>query len=654
MAITSVRKRSFRPATKLKVTQDSYRKGLDVNLRDSELGPEQARETTNMVLDGKGIIKDRPGTGVFATLSGSGKIRGLFGSKLNDVVGLLGVSDAGFLTKMSGATYDRVTGFSWASGYKVRMSQLQNNVFLVSQNKPICRYNGTILLSYTTIPSPTGLTATNLSGLSGVSNTYTWSWRVAAVTDVGRTLASDPVTLSGLPEDLTKTSIRISWTAPSAASGLLKNYEIFGREQGAQTRMSSIPATSTSWIDDGSVTPSQIAFLPDFNETGGPQAKYIIKSAGKLIIANIAGHKSRVMWSGADGNLAKFHWTKGGGYFDVSPDDGQDITGLWEHSDNQIIIFKERSIYQMKLSYNSSLGIVEATVIKLSGSVGCISGDTIQSVNNATYFAAWVTGSGINIGSLDYEANIYSQTLRTANLAPQIDPIFDTVNRSRLDDMFAVSASQKYWLFYPIGASEMQAISYDWQRGGITGPHTFPDNPCIGTIYIDENGNEHFIYGDGDDGKVTEISESYNNDKGSNFGWQFTSKKENFKLPFSMKTLLQAFIHLADIKGNTVDVEILKEKPDGTSSSVKSFTISSPNILAGFGSFRFGAIKFGSSDQASTSSSNSSEIRKYLDLNETDVIAAQIRIGGSGTSAKIIETQLTAREQVSPPTSWLV
>lgn len=650
MPITSLKKRKFTPSKKLKVTQDSFRKGLDVNLRASELGPEQARETTNMVLDGKGILKDRPGTGVMYAASSMGKIRGLYGSKINDTVELLATSDEGYLTKMAGASYTRINGASWASGYKVRMTQLKNQVWITSQDKPLTRYDGTTLLSYTTLAAPTALTATNISGVTG---TYSWSWRVAARTDVGRTLASDPIVLSGLPEDLTTTAVQISWTAPSAASGVLQGYEIFGREMGSETRLTGIPSNSTTWIDNGATEPSQLAFLPDFNETGGPQAKYIIKSAGKLIIANISGFKSRVMWSGADNNLGKFHWTKGGGYLDISGDDGQEITGIKEYSDNQIIIAKERSIYQMKLSYNSSLGIVEATTIKLSDSVGCVNGDTIQAVNNATYFAARVSGSGITIGSLDYEPNIYSPILRTADLSPQIKPLFNSVNTTRLEDMFAVSWNQKYWLFYPVGAGEMQAVSYDWQRGGITGPHTFPSNPCVGTIYYDADDAEHFIYGDGDDGYITEISESYGNDKGTDFGWQFASRKENFKLPFSLKTLLQALIHLADIKGSAVSVEVLVEKPDGTTTTTASFTVATPNTLAGFGSFMFGAKKWGSSDQASTSTSNTSDIRKYLDLNATDVVSAQIRIGGSGTSCKILSTELRAREQVSLPTSWL-
>jgi len=650
MPITSAKKRRFTPSKKIRVTQNSFRKGLDVNLRDSELGPEQAKETTNMVLDGKGILKDRPGTGVYYAASSAGKIRGLFSAKINDTVELLSTSDLGYLTKLAGASYTVIGGTSWASGYKVRMAQLQNQAWIVAQNRPLTRFNGTTLLSYTTLAAPTALRATNLSGVTG---TYTWSWRVAARTDVGRTLASDPVVLSGLPEDLTKTSVQISWTAPSAASGVLQGYEIFGRERGAETRMSGIPANSTTWIDDGTNEPSQLAFLPDFNETGGPQAKYITKSAGKLIIANIAGYKSRVMWSGADGNLGKFHWTKGGGYLDISGDDGQEITGIKEHSDNQIIIMKERSIYQMKLSYNSSLGIVEASVIKLSDAVGCVNGDTIQSINNATYFAARVSGSGVTIASLDYEANIYSPILRTADLSPQIKPIFNSVNMSRIEDMFAVSWNQKYWLFYPIGSSEMQAASYDWQRGGITGPHTFPDNPCVGTIHYDSSGKEHFLYGDGDDGYVTEISESYGNDKGSDFSWQFTSKKEDFKLPFSLKTLLQSLIHLADIKGSGVTVEILVEDPYGNTTTQTTFSVTAPTTLAGWGSFMYGSMMYGSPDQASSSSTNSSEIRKYLDLNVTDVISAQIRIGGTGTSCKILATEFRAREQASLPVSWL-
>lgn len=296
MPILSGTKRQFKPQRTLRKTYDSFRQGLNTTLRDSELSDEQAKELANMIMSGKGILTQRPGTGQYYQASTNGKIRGLFGSKINGTTELLAVSDDGYLTKKNGDSFTTITGASWASGEKVRFVQLQGQDYIVQKNHPLVRYDGTTLLSFTTLTAPTSLFATKLSGVSG---TFSWSWRVATLTDAGRSLPSVEITLSGLPEDIADCPVQIGWTAPSAASGLIKGFEIYGRETGAQTRMTGVQATTNTWIDDGSIVPSQIAFMPDFNETGGPNAKYVIKSGGKIILANIQGRTSDVMWSGA-------------------------------------------------------------------------------------------------------------------------------------------------------------------------------------------------------------------------------------------------------------------------------------------------------------------------------------------------------------------
>lgn len=650
MPITTAAKRKFTPGKVLESTWDSFRKGLNTLLRDSELSPEQAKKMQNLILEGKGIITQRPGTANLFQAATGGKIRGLFGSKINDVNELLAVSDNGFLVKKNGESYTQINGASWASGYKVRMTQLGNKVYIVQQQKPLVRYDGATLLSYTTLLPPVSLTATNLSGVTG---NFTYSWRVAAVTDVGRTLASDAIVMSRLPENLDRTTIRIGWTAPTGASGLARGYEIYGRDQGFETRLTGVSPTTTTWDDDGSTVASLISGLPDFNETAGPNAKYTITSVGKIVLANVGSKHSRVMWSGADIYAGKFGWTVGGGYVDLDDSDGTQITGIISFRENAFIVFKEHSIYQVKLSYNGDLGIIEPSVTKVTDEVGCLSGDTVQSAINNFYFIGLRPGRGISLNSVGYERNIAADVLRTAEITAVIAPDLEAVNLARVDDMFSVVYGGVYWWFFPVGDTSMRCYGYDLERLSLHGPHTFPDNPDIGTVWYDTTGMPRIIYGDGEDGYVTEINKSYTSDKGTDFQTVFTSKKENFNLPFKLKTLLKAFVHLADVQGGNVNVQLNIETDTGNTSTIASFSVSSPSQYAGFGSFKFGTKMFGSPDQASTSSTNTSEIRRFIDLNQSSVLAAQYLITGTGTRYKIIATQLTAREQAALPSSWM-
>jgi hypothetical protein len=649
MAITSSSKRTFKPSRVLESTWNSFRKGLNTLLRDSELSPEQAKQMQNLILAGKGIVTQRPGTASLYQATTNGKIRGLFPSKIASTNELLAVSDDGYLTKKNGSSFTVISGASWASGYKVRMTQLGDKVYIVQPQRPLTRYDGSTLLSYTTLLSPVSLHATNLSGVTG---TFTYSWRVAAVTDVGRTLASDPVVLANLPENLDKTIVRISWTAPTGASGLAKGYEVYGRDQGSETRMTGLSPSSSSWDDDGSSIPSLISGLPDFNETAGPNAKYTITSVGKVVLANVGIKKSRVMWSGADMYAGKFGWTVGGGYVDLDDSDGTEITGIIPFRENAFIVFKEHSIYQIKLSYNGDLGIIEPSVTKVTDEVGCLSGDTVQSAINNYYFIGLRPGRGISLNSIGYERNIAADVLRTAEISAVIAPDLEAVNLARVEDMFAIVYGGVYWWFFPVGATSMRCYGYDLERLSLHGPHTFPDNPVIGAIWYDTDNMSHILYGDGDDGYVTEVNKSYTNDKGVNFQWSFMTKKEDFQLPFKVKTLLKAFVHLANVMGGSVNVQLLIEKDDGNISTIASFSLASPNEYAGFGSFMFGTKMFGSTDQASTSSTNTSEVRRVLDLSESNVINAQILITGTGVRAQIIETQLQAREQAGIPSNW--
>lgn len=651
MPILNVRARSFKPAKAVQVTWNSFRKGLNTELRDSELSPEQAKQMRNLILTGKGIVTQRWGTGNLyqaGTSLASGKIRGLFGADFNGTNELLSVSDAGYLTKKNGTSYTAITGASWASGYKVRMAQLGDKVYLVQSVKSMAHYNGSTLTSYTTISSPMSLTATNLSGVTG---NFTYSWRVAAWTDVGRTLASDPVVLTKLPENLENTIVRVGWSYPSGASGVIKSWEIYGRESGNESRLTGVVASTSTWDDDGTTVPNLVSGTPDFNETGGPNAKFIVESVGKIIVANVGTAKNRVMWSGSGINVGKFSWTVGGGYMDCGND--EEITGIVEVEENKFIVWKERSIYQLKLSYNGDLGVIEPTLTKITDEVGCSSGDTIIGALNNHYFIGLRPGRGISLNAIGYEPNIMSNVLRTSEISEVIAPDLEAINTARLEDMFAIEYGGIYWWFFPVGSTSMRCYGYDLKRLCFHGPHTFPNNPVVGTIWYDEDGLPRFVYGDGDDNYVTEVSSKYDSDKSVDFQTVFTSKKEDFGSPFKLKTLLKALIHFADVSGGDVSVQINVETDEGLTSTVESFSVSSPNRYAGFGSFPFGyKVRFGSDQQASTSSTNTSDVRRYLDMSTASVVSAQVLVTATGTKYKLLDIELTAREQSALSSSW--
>jgi hypothetical protein len=645
MAITQIDRRNVKLGRPTEVLWDSFRRGLNLLLQDIELNKEEVRKTEELVLKGAGILTPRPGTANYYQ-AGSGKVRGMrpYYSKAGSSE-LLTITDSGYLTKKLNASHSIIPGASFPSGTEVSMAQIYNSIYIASPTVALRKYDGTSLYTYTGISTPTSLAATKSSGATG---SFTWSWRVGAESDLAETLASVAVSLSNLPEDLTTTQyVTLSWPSVTNARG----YVIYGRDAGNETYLTRIPPTSTSWVDDGSSISSTFTFPPESDFTAGPKGKVIITFKEKLVVANLENNPSRVMCSGGGPNVDKFHWSKGGFYIDINKDDGEEVEGALEY-ENKIIVWKTRSVYQITISYNSSLGIVEPTVQKISGAVGSVAYRTIQSVENDVFFVGRRAGGGVSLNSLGYEPN-FSQVLRTSEISPRVRPELSKINMARISEMWAVYWKSIYWLFYPVGASSMKCLGYDRERLAWLGPFSFPNSPAVGTVYYDSTDAEHFVYGDGDDGFVTEVSDGYANDKGTNFTWMFLSKKEFLGEPFRLKNLSAIFTHLRNVTG-TVAVSLIVEDTAGVTSTAASFTVTGQSTLAGFGSFAFGTERFGY--QPSSGTSNLSEIIKYIQLNKSRIRSYQVQISGTGALAEIVAIKglLTTLSPLTIGSSWRV
>lgn len=634
----------------LNTSWNSFRRGLNLLLQDFELGDEEYKQGENLVIEGKGILSQRPGTAEYS-LAGSGKVRlikGMYPKASGASHQLVTFTDLGYLTKKIGASYAIIPGASFASGMDLSGVQINDNLFLTSKTNHLVKYDGTTLFSYSGLSRPTNLTATKSSGTTGAFN---FSYRVSAESDVGETLASEPVTIANVPEFLTDTNyVTLGWSQVTGASG----YVIYGQEAGNETFMTRVPSTTTSWIDDGNSVPSLFIFPPEADYTSGPKAQFIDVFGEKLVVYNLDDSPSRLMWSGGGENIDKFHWARGGGYIDISKDDGQEGTGHIEF-ENRVVCFKERSIYQVTLTYNSTLGVVEPIKRKINGAVGCVAPNTICQVENDVFYVGRRAGGGISVNSIGYQENIAADTLRTAELSARIRPLMDEVNADRLTEMWAIYWGNIYWLFYPVGTTEMKCIAYDRERLAWIGPFDFPNAPSCGTIFYETDGTERYLYGDGDDGMVSEVSRGYGNDKGTAIEWSFTTKRGTSGDPLALMNLITQIFHLKNVSG-TVNVDIYVEKTNGVTSSAESFTVQRNFSKAGWGSFRFGySIAFGEDDQASTSVTNLTDVIKSVTLNKSQIRSFYATISGSGLADIIaIKSIFTQLPELFLPPQWRV
>jgi len=634
---------NYKPAKDKTVRWDTFRRGLNTLLRETELRADELTQADNLMLVGSGVPTKRWGSSNYFLAGATGTVRGLSGYYNGATNELLALTDWGFLTKKSGTSYTMITGGSWVSGYDARMAQLNNNVYIVNGTDLFKKYTGSTITTFTALSVPTGLAATNLSGVSG---TFTYSWRVSAENTVGETLASNAITLGNLPQDMTTTSVLVSWTTASPASGV-KGYVVYGRERGLETFLGRTDSSSLKFTDDGTAVPATLAQPPTADSTSGPIAKYILKNDNRLILAGVSGQASRVMFTGKSQNAEKFHWSQGGGYIDIDVDSGDTITNL-DVFQNKVIVYKEKSIWQLTIgsvaigNYTVALPVAEL----ITASHGCISGKTVAPVENDSFF---LTRNGIYV--LGYEPNILN-VLRTNEISAKIRPFFESLTYSDLQSASASYIDKKYILSFP---TVKKTIIYDRERTAWMGPWITPFGINGWYKYYDSAGAEKWLAADTSDTYTTEFSTSFKDDKGAAFTTILRSKKEDFQDWSSFKTIKDIFLNLKSVKGDiTVNLKI--EERDGSVTTASSFTITSASSNAGWGSSQWGDSQWGDSEEHGSAVDVNDLVRQVL-LNKTArSFQIEIKTSAGNDNYELLGAIINARPQSkgATPRSWRV
>lgn len=625
----------------LQLDWNSWKGGLNTLLRQTEIKDNELAQADNLKLVGQGVPTKREGTNNYfltapSVATGAQRVRGLkgvlFASGASGVNELLAISDHGILTKKSGASFTVIPGASWASGYNAEMSQAFNSVYITNGVDPLRKYGGVSVASFTQISRVTGVTATNLSGVSG---TFTRSFRISAFNAVGENIASEPVLLVNTPQDLTNTTIRLQWTAASPAS-LVLGYGIYGFDGGDERLITSVDASTFRYDYSGVPEPSSLVFPATADTTTGPVAKYIINHKDKLVLGHITEFPSRIAWSGGGSNIDKFNWRYGGGYIDIDKDTGDMVTGLIEFQDS-IVVFKERSIWQVTLEAEGALVI--PTVKLIIRGVGAVSHRSIKHVENDVFFL-----SRRGVFTLGNEANYLANVLRTNELSAKIRPVFETLSPSQLQQATAVYHDNKYRLSYPSGGSQInnKEVLYDRERLAWMGPNTYPATPAVYEVYYDGSGKENLVWGDTNDNFVTEFSEAYSNDKGEKIQTALLTKKTAFDNPFRFKQIKNVYSNWRNVFGSPF-VNLILETRDGAVGSAETFSITASNAGVGWGFDKWGAVQWGVSSGAGSAEASNDLVRRTRINKVGRTLQVEITTVGNNDKYELLALQLQAQ-----------
>lgn len=606
----------YRPEKDIALRWDNFRGGLNTLLRDNEIEGNELAQAYNLILIGKGIPTKRWGTGSYVDLISSasyylgaasgpdrpfavvrpgGELIGVPKGHLGSIRGLLAyypegansqlltITDLGYMAKKDGLSFASINGCSWTTGYNVEMAQLEDKVYIVSEKDYLKRYSNPALVGFATIAIPTGLFATQVSGASGTAK---YSYRVSAISNVGETLACARYELSNQPQDPTEGRVRVTWTAVSTASGILKGYNVWGRDAGDERFLGSVQAENTRFVDKG-VAASELTFPPLIDTTGGFRAKYVIRWKDRLVFAGIEGEPDKVIISGRVPFQEKFLLPYGN-FIRIEPDSGDDITGLAEH-EGRLIVFKERSIWQVTLSQLTvgNYVLFDPVAQLITKSHGCVSHRSIVPVENDLMFL-----SLRGVFMLGRELQIEADILRTNEVSVKVRSFFDGLTPTERINACAGYYKHQYLIAVP-GKDQMMA--FDRERLCWMGP--WSKDARIFETYFDTNNNEIFVSGEDDAPVIIDWNENYGNDEDTAIDTILKTKREDFGDWTLFKNIKGVFINLKNATG-TIGFNLNIENRAGDVVSAKSFTITADPLegTSGWGADMFGNTLFGDSE----------------------------------------------------------
>src|SRR3990167_8270952 len=504
----------------LQSRQESWIRGLNTLVSATQIKDNEVAEIMDCELIEDGKIKcPRDGQAYYGATTGS-RVTGLFSYYNSDgTKTLLRTTATGLYKYTDATTWTLITGKTYTTGLRTNGVMGYDRMYLCNGTDALTYYNGTDITTFTAISAPSAPTVTRTGGGTG---TYTFSYKVTAVTAVGETTPSTAGTATLNQAALSATVyMTVTWTAVTSAIG----YNVYGNKDGTWFFIKYVEGNgsgTTGYADTGADTPYEAVIPPEENTTGGPIGSIIEIYKDSLFIAGIDGNPSRLFYSRGGDLINNFSSDENGsgGFIDINKNDGQSITGLKVFKDN-ILVFKEDSIYQFSFT---TAGLPQ--INQVNPSVGCIAPRSIVAVENDIFFL-----SRRGLFTIGNEAGFAFDVLRTNELSARVRSVMQNIDPAYIQNASAVyttdSDKNLYILSYtPSGSTtNTSAVVYDRERLGFYKWTNI--NANCWTKFIGTDGIVHYLYGDDSSGYVKEILTG-TDDFGSAINGYFYLKSTSF------------------------------------------------------------------------------------------------------------------------------
>lgn len=645
---------AFKASKDLDIKWETFNGGWNNLFKPTELRPNELAQADNLMLIGAGTPTGRWGTVPYYLGGEAGSIR-LLDAYYNSLTSqniLLDISDSGLLVKRSGSSYAVIPGASFMSGSVYFGLQLGNNYYINGPSTNFVKFDGTNLIPYLALSAPTNVSLAMISAASGL-NTY--NWIITGTSLTGETVGSTAQSLLSLPLDLTQTLINVSWNTISATASTLTGYNIYRGIPGDETYVASVGPNTTNYLDNGSPQADTI-FPPLADTTGGPRARFRLKFDDRIILAGLDGDPSRVLISARYPNHDKFSAINGGGYILVSPNDGDDITGLGIAGNqgmasggsappaSAILVMKRNAVHRVTLGtvQLGNFNILDPNAQLLTSSSGCSSADTIVPVENDTFYFG-----RRGLYTVGQEQNYLNQ-IRTNELSARIRPYIQSLNDNDFRMATAAYIDFKYLLSFP---GRKETVIYDHERLSFMGPWKTPFGITKWLKYFDNGGSETWLAGTDTGPYVQQFSSALTADNGTAIPKILRSKKEDMGNWSIFKVLKLFYVLFRNIRGS-VTINLRIEDRTGNTVTTKSFSIVSALGNGGWGGDQWGLQQWGIS--TATVVLTGDELLRYANIfKNCRVVQVEILTTGAADNFEFLSSRFTAQslgDQSAPAT----
>lgn len=585
-----------------------------------------------------------------------------------NVTHIVAVGGGNVYTCTDNGAWTLLTGATLTPGKTCYFIQIHGFLYIANGVDPLTRYDGTNLLQYTALGTPSAPTLTASTDLTSGTPSQKYYYQIVALNNVGNSIPSSEATVmvnkltdQWNPNRTTTSSLQdtitLTWTAVTGAV----SYSIYRSTQtGYETYLDSTNALT--YVDDGSLFTNDNVETPNDNTSVGPYFQQMELSDNRIWGTGDLNNPWRVYWTGTGQNLGTFSPFYGGGYVDLEKGGKDRPKNVSHYRDGKGNAFAtvfsgdpqgNGATWQVDLTVTTigSTSFITPSVTKVVGSTGAVAPLGVVKVANDIHYAN--TKGAYNVGSRPNLLNVLSTDEISANVRPD----WRNMSANAMGKIAAFFYLAKvFWAVPYANDSNNEIWIFDtehnnWQLRwtGVAVAKFFE--------YTDSSGVSHLLCVPVKGGQLLELSPEYTSDSGTPFIQDFATGV----LPVDPKDHIQfgqvtyCYIELGHLNGQVTFSLYGTDKEHGFI-FINSLDISSggTSSAAGWGTLQWSSA-FWSDTSIAPIVSSVAIVKKRLRINKL-LNNYQLRVTSkvAGTSYTILQLQIKGfMIPTSDPPSWI-